>query len=585
LGELYWWNHDDFHEKPAYIRSECMREYGEDEVVLHSRTKFRISIAFQFAVCHYFDQYAIAGPGLVPARTTEGDLMNHVVNQPGSPCRIHEVFQPWTASYPDKLALADGERRLSYAELGAAVEQTAERLRNAGVRAGDRVLLVAENCVALAVCILAVSRLQAWSATVNARLSAREIDNFLSHSGARLALYFSAVSPQAKAHGEQRSARTEEWPAIGGLMVGPRNESAVPEPVEDDGAKQVAAMVYTSGTTGAPKAVMLTHANLLFIGANNCRMRKLVPADVIYGVLPLSHVYGLSALLVAALLGGASLYLVARYQPEALAHALANDGITVMHGAPAMYAKLLEWSESSGTPLQAPALRVAQSGGAPLTMPLKQAFEKTFGLILQNGYGMTEASPSICQTRLEAPRSDCSVGQAIPGVEIRLNGAEQSDEGVGELWVRGPNVMKGYYRAPEMTAETVTPDGWLRTGDLARVQEDGAIAIVGRSKELIIRSGFNVYPIEVEQVLNAYPDVVQSAVVGRTVEGNEEVVAFVERAQGSDIELESLYAHLKANLSPYKVPSEVVVLDQLPAAATGKILKKELQQRAQQGHA
>ncbi|WP_151637591.1 class I adenylate-forming enzyme family protein [Noviherbaspirillum aerium] len=510
--------------------------------------------------------------------------MNHTVNQPGSPCRIHEVFLTWTASYPDKIALADSERRLSYGELATAVDEAAGKLQDAGVRAGDRVLLVAENCVSLAVCILAVSRLQAWSATVNARLSAREIDNFLSHSGARIALYFSAVSSQARAHGEQRGAKTVEWPAIGSLMLGPLNEGTQPEPVEEDGAKQVAAMVYTSGTTGAPKAVMLTHANLLFIGANNCRMRKLVPTDVIYGVLPLSHVYGLSALLVAALLGGASLHLVARYQPETLAHALANEGITVMHGAPAMYAKLLEWGESNGVALRAPALRVAQSGGAPLTMPLKEAFEKTFGLILQNGYGMTEASPSICQTRLDAPRADCSVGQAIPGVEILLHGADQDSEGVGELWVRGPNVMKGYYRAPELTAEAVTPDGWLRTGDLACQQDDGAIAIVGRSKELIIRSGFNVYPIEVEQVLNAYPDVVQSAVVGRTVEGNEEVVAFVECAQGSTIDMEALRAHLKANLSPYKVPSDVIVLEQLPAAATGKILKKELQQRAQQMH-
>jgi long-chain acyl-CoA synthetase len=140
--------------------------------------------------------------------------------------------------------------------------------------------------------------------------------------------------------------------------------------------------------------------------------------------------------------------------------------------------------------------------------------------------------------------------------------------------------MKGYYRAPELTAETVTEDGWLRTGDLARMEADGAMFIVGRSKELIIRSGFNVYPIEVEQVLNAYPNVVQSAVVGRDVEGNEEVVAFVEPSQGATIDLDALRAWLKANLSPYKIPSEIVVLDHLPAAATGKILKKELQQRA-----
>lgn len=494
--------------------------------------------------------------------------------------RIHEVFQLWAARYAYKPALIDERRSIVYGELADTVEAVAQRMREAGVRAGDRVLLVAENCVALAVCILAASRLDAWFASVNARLSPREIDNFLSHSGARRALYFHAGSEQAKAHGEQRGAEVVSWPGIGELMLGPPNDAAVPEPVEQDGAKQVAALVYTSGTTGAPKAVMLTHANLLFVGANSCRMRRIVPSDVVYGVLPLSHVYGLSSLLVAALLGGTTLHLVARYQPDALAQALAEDGITVMHGAPAMYARLLEWSDTRGQPLRAPTLRVAQSGGAPLTLPLKQAFEKAFGLTLHNGYGMTEASPSICQTRLDAPRADCSVGPAIPGIEIRLHGAQDNAEGAGELWVRGPNVMKGYYRAPELTAETVTEDGWLRTGDLARIEEDGAVVIVGRSKELIIRSGFNVYPVEVEQALNAFPDVVQSAVVGRAVEGNEEVVAFVECASDAAIDLDALRAHLKANLSPYKIPSEIVVLEHLPAAATGKVLKKELQQMA-----
>lgn len=504
--------------------------------------------------------------------------MNHPVDLAARSPRIHQAFRHWTATQPEKIALKDDARSLTYGELADAVEAVAQRLRDAGVRAGDRLLLVAENSVALCVCILAASRLDAWSASVNARLSAREIDNFLSHSGARRALYFSAVSREAKAHGEQRGAQLVEWPGIGELMLGPLHEEAVPEPVEQDGAKQVAALVYTSGTTGAPKAVMLTHANLLFIGANSCRMRRISPDDVIYGVLPLSHVYGLSSLLVAALIGGATLRLATRYQPDTLAHALAEEGITVMHGAPAMYAKLLEWSEREGNAIKAPCLRVAQSGGAPLTLPLKQAFEKAFGMTLQNGYGMTESSPSICQTRMDSPRSDCSVGPAIPGIEVKLHGAEQSADGTGELWVRGPNVMKGYYKAPELTAATLTDDGWLRTGDLARFEPDGAITLVGRSKELIIRSGFNVYPIEVEQVLNAYPDVVQSAVVGREIEGNEEVVAFIEVSK--EISLDALRAHLKANLSPYKIPSEIVVLDYLPAAATGKVLKKELQQLA-----
>jgi long-chain acyl-CoA synthetase len=506
--------------------------------------------------------------------------LNHVAKTADMPRRIHEAFLPWANSHPAHMALVDRNHAVRYGELRGIVEATAERLRKAGVRAGDRVLLIAENSVALAVCILAVSQLEAWSATVNARLSDREIDNFLAHSGARLAIYFGATSPSARQHGSARGAQTQEWPGIGEIQVGPLNTDTGTEPVENDPARQVAAMVYTSGTTGAPKAVMLTHANLIFIGNNNRMMRRLTPDDVIYGVLPLSHVYGLSALLVAALMSGSALHLVPRFQAEELARALAEDGITVLHGAPAMYAKLLELGSTQGQPLKAPKLRVAQSGGAPLTSPVKEGFETTFGVVLQNGYGMTEASPSICQTRLDVPRSDCSVGSAIPGIEVRLNGAEDDSAGVGEIWVRGPNVMKGYYRAPELTVETVTPDGWLKTGDLARKDSDGAIFIVGRSKELIIRSGFNVYPVEVEQVINTYPGVVQSAVVGREAAGNEEVVAFIEASQGVKIDMNDLYAYLKGRLSPYKVPSEIVTLEHLPAAATGKILKKELQKLA-----
>lgn len=506
--------------------------------------------------------------------------MEQTADGVGMPRRIHDAFLPWVRDYPQRVALADAKCAITYGELSAIVDAIAQCLSDAGVRAGDRVLLVAENSVALAVCILAVSRLDAWSATVNARLSAREIDNFLEHSGARRAVYFGAASPQARAHGVERGAQVVNWPGIGEVWLGPLNQDTEPEPLEHDAASQVAALVYTSGTTGAPKAVMLTHANLLFVGANNRKIRSLQPNDIVYGVLPLSHVYGLSALLVASLMSGAALRLVARYQPGELAHALAEEGVTVLHGAPAMYAKLLEWSSSSGKPLRAPQLRVAQSGGAPLTLPLKQGFESAFGVTLQNGYGMTEAAPSICQTRLEAARADCSVGPAIPGIEVRLNGSEQDPAGIGELWVRGPNVMKGYYRAERVTAETITPEGWLKTGDLARIKPDGALFVVGRSKELIIRSGFNVYPVEVEQVLNAYPNVVQSAVVGRDVTGNEEVVAFIEPSQGVMIDIAALKSYLKDNLSPYKVPSEIVVLDHLPAAATGKILKKELQQIA-----
>jgi long-chain acyl-CoA synthetase len=485
---------------------------------------------------------------------------------------IDTVFRPWANSHPTHIALRDAHQSVTYAELDTALDGLVMHLRELGIGPGDRVLLVAENCVAQALMILAVSRVGAWSASVNARLSPREIANFVAHSGARRVFYFHQDSPEAAEHAVAHGAETAAWPQIGSLLVGPLNADTAVEPPEPD----VAALVYTSGTTGASKAVMLTHANLLFIAANSRRVRTLVPNDVIYGVLPLSHVYGLSALLLAALVSGAELRLVPRFRPEHLAAALANEGITVLHGAPAMYAKLLALGNARPDVLRAPQLRIAQSGGAPLTMSIKENFEHRFGVVLNNGYGMTEAAPSICQTRSEAPRTDCSVGTPIDGIEVRLDGATLHPDGVGELQLRGPNVMAGYYRAPALTAQVITPDGWLCTGDLARFEADGAVTIVGRSKELIIRSGFNVYPVEIEQVLNAHPDIVQSAVIGRTVDDNEEVLAFVEMRDGKHLDQVALLRYLKANLSPYKIPAQVIALASLPAAASGKILKREL---------
>jgi acyl-CoA synthetase (AMP-forming)/AMP-acid ligase II len=195
----------------------------------------------------------------------------------------------------------------------------------------------------------------------------------------------------------------------------------------------------------------------------------------------------------------------------------------------------------------------------------------------------------VAQTRIENPRTDCTVGFALPGVQTRVvdaaTGFELADGVIGELWVRGPNLMKGYYRNPELTREAVNDEGWFNTGDMARRDPDGALHIVGRSKELIIRSGFNVYPVEVEQVLNSHPEVVQSAVVGRTVGHNEEVVAFVERVAGSRLDEAAMRPFLRERLSPYKVPSEIRFVAQLPAAPTGKILKSVLKTLAEQGDA
>jgi acyl-CoA synthetase (AMP-forming)/AMP-acid ligase II len=223
-------------------------------------------------------------------------------------------------------------------------------------------------------------------------------------------------------------------------------------------------------------------------------------------------------------------------------------------------------------------LRRLVVAGAPLDVALKSRIEAEFGLPLSNGYGITECAPAIAGVRAETPRSDDAVGSLITGIEARLvksGGVAVAPGEVGELHVRGPNVMRGYYRAPEATAAVIDAEGWFNTGDLARFQDD-ILYIVGRTKELIIRSGFNVYPPEVEAVLNEHPAVAQSAVIGRSVLGNEEVVAYVQLLPGSVATPADLMAHATRLLAPYKRPSEIIVLDALPAASTGKVLKHRL---------
>jgi long-chain acyl-CoA synthetase len=470
------------------------------------------------------------------------------------------------------MALREGARRWSYLELAGAVDAHAALLRALGVRAGDRVMIVGENCMAMVALIFAAAELDAWSVTVNARLAPPELDQIARHSGARRVLYTVAASPEARAHAARAGAT-----AHGELMAGPLNAACQGEPVAASN-QQVAALVYTSGTMGEPKGVMLTHRNLLYVAAVSSRLRALAPADRVYGVLPISHVYGLASMMLGTLRAGACLHLVPRFAADALLLALREDGITVLQGVPAMYARLLALA-GGGAPL-ASTLRFAYAGGAPLDPQLKREVEQLLGVALHNGYGLTESAPTICQTDLAAPREDTAVGMPIPGVSVRLvdrDGADVAPGAAGELWVRGPNVMMGYYKAAALTAAAMRPGHWLNTGDLARQHGDGALSIIGRTKEVILRSGFNVMPLEVETVLNAHASVTQSAVVGRAAgAGNEEVVAFVELDARAPVDTQALHAYLAARLAPYKCPSEIVVMAALPAAASGKVLKGRL---------
>ena len=500
------------------------------------------------------------------------------------PPRLSHLLWRWERQSPDAPAMIQGETAWSYARLAEAVRAGKALLTGLGVRPGDRVMLVNENCLALCALILAAGDLDAWAVIVNARLSPREIDTIREHCGARRVIYTIAVSKDADAHARRHRADICDEFLLGRLAVGGLNRDCLPEPVESGGEAQVAAVIYTSGTTGTPKGVMLTHRNIMFVGAvSGGLLRGIGPGDVVYGVLPVSHVFGLASVFTGALCGGACLLVQPRFAPAQVLADL-KSGLTMVNGVPAMFARLLEHIKQTGAAVEAPRLRFLSAGGSPLDPAIKAETEALFGLVLNNGYGLTEAGPTITQTRLDQPRADCSVGLALPGVGIRILGPEGQrlrPGEVGALWADGPGIMKGYYRAPGMTEAVIDRDGWLNTGDFARQAEDGAVFIVGRAKEVIIRSGFNVYPAEVESVLNAHPRVTQSAVVGRKVAGgNEEVVAFVQLAPGSPVEAAELMEFAADRLAPYKRPAAVVVVEHLPAGATGKILKNRLAEMA-----
>jgi long-chain acyl-CoA synthetase len=341
-------------------------------------------------------------------------------------------------------------------------------------------------------------------------------------------------------------------------------------------AEDTAVILYTSGTTGHPKGAELTHFNL----SRNAQVTAttllgLDTADVILGCLPFFHAFGQTCCLNAAVQAGSTITLMSRFDASGALDIIASEGVTVFEGVPTMYAALLE--QQARHPRQTESLRVCISGGAALPVETLHRFEETFNCAILEGYGLSETSPVASFNHPGRQRKAGSIGTPITGVEFRLiddEGRDVPPGEPGEIAIRGHNVMKGYWHKTDETAAAFV-DGWFRTGDIAKVDDDGYYYIVDRKKDLIIRGGFNVYPREVEEVLYEHPAVLEAAVIGLPHESlGEEIGAAVALREGHSASPEELQQFVKARLAAYKYPRKVWLVDSLPQGPTGKIMRR-----------
>jgi long-chain acyl-CoA synthetase len=336
-----------------------------------------------------------------------------------------------------------------------------------------------------------------------------------------------------------------------------------------------AVILFTSGTSGRSKGAILTHGSIRAAAANVTSALALGPEDVVLGAAPFSHVLGLSSL-VATLAAGGAVAAVQRFQPDETLAEMTQTRTTILLGVPTMCIAL---SEAARSVEQLPPVRVGHVGGAQVPAEVARTFEQTFGAAVHEGYGMTELSGVATTTPVGRPRKPGSVGVPLGGTELRV--AERDADGIGEVQLRGPSVISGYWEDPAATAEAIDSDGWLATGDMGRVDEDGYLYLVDRKKELVLRGGYNVYPREVEEALYAHPDVLEAAVIGVPHETlGEEVAALVVLRPGATTTADELQAWARARVAAYKYPRRIAVVDSLPKGPTGKILKRAIDRSA-----
>jgi len=492
------------------------------------------------------------------------------------PLNLASLLTDSAGREPGAPAIRLGDAELSYGELDERSARLATLLRAKGLEPGHRVGVMLPNVPEFPVAYYGVLRAGGIVVPMNVLLKRREIAFYLEDPGAELLLAWQGFAEEAAAGaaGAGAEAIAVEPGGFAALLAEREPAPDVVETAEDD----TAVILYTSGTTGKPKGAELTHANL----ARNADVSRRTtcevgPGDVVLGSLPLFHSFGQTVAMNASIAAGACLTLVPKFDPgEALA-TMQRDRVTHFYGVPTMFGALLHHPERES--FDTTALRTCITGGASMPVEVLRGFEAAFGAKVMEGYGLSETSPVASSNHPHMERKPGSIGTPIEGVEMKVvdeDGEEVAQGEVGEIVIRGHNVMKGYWQRPDATAEAMR-GGWFHSGDMARVDEEGYFFIVDRKKDLIIRGGYNVYPREVEEVLYEHPKIREAAVVGVPHdEWGEEIGAAVVPMEGERLSPEEVSAYVKDRIAAYKYPRLVWFLDELPKGPTGKILKREL---------
>ena len=474
------------------------------------------------------------------------------------------IFEIYKNANPDHIALV-GDRTLTYGEMDQQIKRYRNVLYKKGVHQGDRVAIYSGNCIQFVLAYMAITSLGAIVVPVNFSLVEREVDYIVKDAGISLLLTDRPLEVACPVMGLDK---LDDLARFGKAGEAP----AFPEGITED---DVCSLVYTSGTTGSPKGAMLTHKNIIRNVQQFNDVVQFNDRDVCLCVLPMFHCYGWTVSVLVPLLAGCTIVVMKSKIPTEIIHTITRKQVTVAAMVPPMYHLLARL----GRPEAMKTVRIFVSGGASLPQPVAEAFAERYGHNVIIGYGLTEASPVVTMLPPDQPKS-LSAGPAIPGVEIKVvsdDGKECKTGEVGELLVRGDNVMKGYWHKDEETKKVLIADGWLRTGDLAYLDKDKFVYIVDRIKDLIIVNGENIYPGEVEDCIYEYEGVSECAVVGHSDSLRGQAVwAYIVMKEGYTLDENEIRKFMKGRIAAYKIPRHFIEIDEMPKNSTGKILKRAL---------